>query len=315
MRAAIAIIAAVLTIALAGWKLCHVNSPTAAPLLAKNWHEQLYGLDEHEVSRFIPPPYSPQRMQIMARGYYQHPMPGVMGQLAFYTGPGRGPMYPFGLMSERGDLKEAVEWSTIGEERGIEDPLGKLPVDGDWYVRQEAPVERRVQALQSILRQATGRDLVIEKRSVDREVVVAQGNWNFQPWPLPGGVPAQRVYLYVNNEETNKALHDRPQALFKDRSGYPASELASGDFPKLLEQVGFFCGYRVIDETKGTKPVKIEWAICWRREKLKEDNVAVQQFFGNLQSQTSLRFEIAKRPIPLWYVRERGSTTRPGSAQ
>ena len=165
------------------------------------------------------------------------------------------------------------------------------------------------------MNQVSGKNLVIDKGFVDREVVVAQGNWNFQPWPLPGGIPAQRVYHYVNKQEANKAIHDRPQALFKDPSGYPVSELASGDFPKLLKQVGVFCGYRVIDETKGTKPVKIEWAICWRREKLNEDAAAVQQFFSNLQSQTSLRFEITNHAVPLWHVRESASATQPGDTK
>jgi len=125
----------VLVVGILAWKMCHVSSPAAFPALTTQWHEQVYGLDEDDVVRFIPPPYSPQRMQIMARGYYQHPMPGVMGQLAFYTGPGRGPMYPFGLMSTLGDLKEALEWSTIGEERGIEGDLGNLAVNGDWFIR------------------------------------------------------------------------------------------------------------------------------------------------------------------------------------
>src|SRR5258706_14091900 len=81
----------VLIVGILAWKVCYVQSPAAAPSLAKTWHEQVYGLDDDETSRLIPPPYSAQRMQIMTRGYYQHPMPGVMGQLAFYTGQGRGP--------------------------------------------------------------------------------------------------------------------------------------------------------------------------------------------------------------------------------
>jgi len=42
MRALVTIMFAValLAIALAAWKLCHVTSPTAAPALTRNWHEK-----------------------------------------------------------------------------------------------------------------------------------------------------------------------------------------------------------------------------------------------------------------------------------
>jgi len=173
-----------------------------------------------------------------------------------------------------------------------------------------------VQALQSILRQATGRDLVIEKRFVDRQVVVVAGTWTFKPLELPPDVHARRVYLYVSEEEERKAALESPtRGHIRDDAGYRLTELRTGDFPTFLQIVGFYIGYRVVDETQGQKPAAIEWGTRLGRQKFGQDPAALQLFFVNMQAQTSLRFEVAKRPIPLWYIREQSGTTRSGDAK
>src|SRR6185436_18599475 len=56
-----------LSLLLAGilaWKLCHLKRSPAIPALAKQWHEQLYSLDEDETVRFVPPPYTPERTSL-----------------------------------------------------------------------------------------------------------------------------------------------------------------------------------------------------------------------------------------------------------
>jgi hypothetical protein len=285
----------VLAVGILAWKLCFAQPPTAAPQLAKSWHEQLYGLDEDEVLRFIPPPYSPQRMQIMARGYYKNPMPGVMGQLAFLSN--RGSTYPAGIMKSPGDLKAAVEWSTIGEDREIEGDLTSISVDGDWFVRQETPGDRRAQALQSILNKATGRDLAIEKRLLPRDVLVAKGKWDFVPVRLRNGGFAQEVYLYVRDGDQFAGARDA----------------GSGDFERFLMQIRYRSGLRVIDETEGAKPATIAWCECMWRQTPSDSAAALDQFLINLQKQTSLRFAKERRPVPGWYVRSGSSaSTQPG---
>src|SRR4051812_6497502 len=52
-----------ISVGILAWKLCVVASPTAIPVLTKQWHEQVYSLDEGETVRFVPPPYDPERMQ------------------------------------------------------------------------------------------------------------------------------------------------------------------------------------------------------------------------------------------------------------
>src|SRR2546423_10662694 len=54
----------VLIVGILAWKLCLVSTPAAAPALSKQWHEQIYSLDDDETIRFIPPPYTPERMRL-----------------------------------------------------------------------------------------------------------------------------------------------------------------------------------------------------------------------------------------------------------
>src|SRR5207248_6149695 len=140
--------------------------------------------------RLIPPPYSPQRMQSLAP--YQTRFPAAMGQITFYGGRGRARLTPVRLTTAIGDLWSAVESVTVGEDREIEIAIGleDIKVDGDWSVRHEASIERRVEALQSILRQATEKDIMAESRPVIRDVLVAKGRWNFVPVELRPGVSA-----------------------------------------------------------------------------------------------------------------------------
>src|SRR5437764_280915 len=143
MRRGLLVMAGVVLVALLVWLVCFAPKPRGPAMLGKRWHEQVYGLNDDEVLRLIPPPFDAQRMQIMARGYYKNPMPGVMGQLSFYTD--RGPMQPFGVLSTIGTLDKAVQWTTIGHQCQVEETLAKLTVDGDWFVREERPVERRIE--------------------------------------------------------------------------------------------------------------------------------------------------------------------------
>src|SRR4051812_19136658 len=62
MLAAGLVLAMLLGLALMTWKLGFAERPTTAPTLSMQWHDQVYGLDSNEVVRFVPPPFSPHRL-------------------------------------------------------------------------------------------------------------------------------------------------------------------------------------------------------------------------------------------------------------
>jgi hypothetical protein len=162
------VLASMLLIAVLAWKLCWVPRPTAVPTLSKQWHEQVYGLDADEVLRLIPPPYSPERMQILA-GFGTNPGFPAIGQIVLFSQPQPNSPLTMKLSGSIGDgtVLNAAIWATTPTGRYVDKAIENTPVHGDWIVRGEAPEERRIQALVPMLKQITGKDFAFEKGTVE----------------------------------------------------------------------------------------------------------------------------------------------------
>jgi hypothetical protein len=300
MKALTSLILAVILLTFLAWKLCYVPKATAAPSLPQQWHEQTYGLDEGESVRLIAPPYSPKRAQLMAQGMFRSPAPVVRGQLAFQIGTRQGSppgiTLPFAYSSKIGDLKMAVQWCIMGEEWGIEHPLGNIAVDGDWFLNRDVSTQRRSAALASILTQVSGKQIVIEKRLFPRNVLVARGTWKFVPLDLPDGGHFKGVHFYVDEGDRTAAVQ----------------AMGSGRFAKFRQLINSHSVIRFIDETEGPKPDSMLWSESFRRGRPNDSAAALDQYLLNVQKQTSLRFHREIRQLPAWYVHERTATTQPG---
>src|SRR5947209_10835460 len=83
------------------------------------------------------------------------------------------------LSIEPGMLLSAIQMAArlTRAQVDISDNLAKLPLRGDWLVRETASPEEKLRALEKIVAHATGRNIVFEKRTVEREVAIAQGYW------------------------------------------------------------------------------------------------------------------------------------------
>ena len=66
-------------------------------------------------------------------------------------------------------------WETEGAD------LLRLPMSGDWIMRERASRDERIEAVQAILRRRLNRPLHVRKRQVEREVVAARGRLQFDP--------------------------------------------------------------------------------------------------------------------------------------
>src|SRR6185295_2891708 len=154
MRLALAAMLILALIGLAAWKLCYLpaDSPGNRPELARQWAMQLYWLDDDEVERFVPPPYTPQRLAYKLGPY-------KTTQIEFNRTP-QYPLHPLTLMpaysrasSETGTIGSAVGWchGISRVDRDIPQALHDVVADGDWVVRSGVLVERQMKAVASIL--------------------------------------------------------------------------------------------------------------------------------------------------------------------
>src|SRR4051812_41925643 len=85
--------------------VCFWQKPTAPAALGKKWHEQVYSLDEDEVERFAPPPYSPARMERFGRSWAGKP-PSQTGQLSYRVTNGKSQSW--GMSSAYGTLLSSL---------------------------------------------------------------------------------------------------------------------------------------------------------------------------------------------------------------
>jgi hypothetical protein len=269
-------------IGIMAWKLCFPEhgALTAAPSLLTQWEEAVYSLDENEDIRFVPPPFTPQRSAgFVASAFRGAPRPQmrvmfrVIGGRIAYTAASTG----------TGTVDSAFRWCThTYRSPNLELPqeLALLPADGDWVVRQESSLEKRMKALESILSEVTGRRIVIERPLVEREVIIASGKWNFHPSSEPS---ATRFYT---------STHDM-------RNGGMGT--LADSFVTLERDLG----RKIIDETEEPRPAQVYWVgrsyytpdldHAWRAELL-----------ASLEKQTSLKFVQTRRVVPIWIVSEKG---------
>jgi len=270
------ILACILAVGILAWKLCFAPKLSAAPALTKQWHEQMYGLDEGEVMRFVIPPSA------RLSGY------GGVRLHWVVQGPPIAPFY----YSQNDRHSFWFVW-LITKLRSIDLDIPEtpacLPFAGDWVVRPHAPDAKKLQAMVFLMSRISGRNLVLEKELVERDVLIAQGEWSYKP--LPTTTRPLEVQLTV---------------------GAGANSLSVGDFAEFIERVESMADLRVVDEIRGTRPKKVAWS--WKGSVVRVDDSAdLDRFIANLEKQTSLKFVKARRPIWMWFIREPGASTQPTS--
>jgi hypothetical protein len=281
MKWLLAILGVGVVIGILTWRLCFAtHPPTAAPALLTQWEETIYSLDPDEAIRFVPPPFTPQRsMQFIASAFpgAQRPQMRVMfrvigGKVAYtaaYTG--------------KGTFDSAFRCCThlFGSPR-LEYPqeLGQLSADGDWIVRDEAPLDRRMKALESILSAVTSRQIAIERLPVQRDVIIARGKWDFHPDDDP-----KAVNFYIPNADPRR-----------DGGGTLADSFAS--LEKQLRR-------RIIDETEAPHPARVYWTGRTFFNAGGQHESSRNEGLASIEKQTSLKFIQTRRVIPVWIVSEK----------
>lgn len=253
--------------------------------------EAAYKLRDSEVLRRVSKPFIPERDEYWQRRF------GGPGGMASSSPEGpdffafgqneqgllRGP----GLAFIGGNPKLTAVLSVVGLKRyeyGGADELLALRVAGDWVIREGASIESRLAALEPILRDATGRNIHFEKQAVENDVIVARGS--FAP-----GKEYQRIDVFAEKKDETEAAGG-----------------GSGDFQKFLEALGNHLNIAFANEAQLQNEVPVSWFWSFdskysragdRREEL------LYKTLENLHQQTSLTFELQRRPTEVWVVQEK----------
>jgi hypothetical protein len=257
--------------------------------------ERTYRLEDGQVLRRIAPPHIPERLV-----YYRaehagqaQAIPEPPDSFVFHVQPD-GTFHNWGMTFAGGKLPLDHVLSHVLELQSYEfegsKALLSIDVEGDYVVRPDAPVEQKLAALTRIVKEASGRLVSFQKREIERDVVVAKGKYAFKP---PAAAPNERaVVMYVGDYDRN--------------SGGGGG---SGDLPGFLKTLGTRVKVPVIDETEGSKPPEFQWrhqssAYLEREQPGPAKDRKLRVLLDNIENQTGLKFETARRMVPVWFVTE-----------
>ena len=255
----------------------------AAAAPPAGWRERfdaVYRLGDEEVVKLVGPPFIPERADYYRRVVARNPNANlaVLGQFMFWWD---GKLQMWSLSSSGGTVASALA-NCGGLERydmEIDDGLRLRPVEGDWIVRKSAPREKRIAALQDILRQRLRREVVIEKRKVEREVVAVSGTL---PRELPGG---EAVHLYTDPRD----LGDAP------------SGGGSGTLTEFFASVGGQLDRKFIDETAPPAAARrLIWHWHMSASGIEANDNKIKLLLANLSQQTGLTFTRRTDEVEVW---------------
>ena len=147
-------------------------------------------------------------------------------------------------------------------------------------MRRSAPRDERVKAVQEILRRQLNKPaLRIERRQVEREVVVARGRLALAPAVAAGG---NKIRIAAG-EELGEVGH------------------GSGQLKLFLERLGDLAGRPVIDETQSGGQ-HVSWTLDESASEPADDPAKVRELLVNVSRQTGLRLETARRPVTVYVL-------------
>ncbi len=265
---------------------------------AADWRkrfDEVYRLENDEVLRRVAPPFIPERERYYIEKFSRpgRALPKPPDNITFQW-DGASHLWGEERTSGSRPLGEVLVHTlglTVSDFEGPKNLL-ELDIPGDWILRKSASLEDILHALEEILKEDFDRQVCFVCRQVDREVIVARGQFHFRP--PTGTYDDSRVHVYGD--------------ILLDQS----TGLGSGDLSRFLRTADNWLDFRIVDETRkgGNEDdqARIPWALhrdSHHAEMMDEDRMAkVNKVLANLARQTSLTFTIERRPVDVWFVVE-----------
>ena len=244
--------------------------------------EEYYKLRGGEILRRIGAPYIPERTEFLRREF-RNPR-HVPDYLVLQQN--RDGLHSRGLGLDQGKTSlDGVLRYVLGLKRyefyGTDELLASA-VPGDWVVRLGASIESKLGALEPILRDATGRTIRFEKQPIDNDVIVVRGIF------APARV-GQKVDIFAEKKNLAWAKDSR------------------GDFQQFLQALGDWLNVPFASEVQLPNESPMAWFCHADADYSRAGERRLEllnKVLANLNQQTSLSFELQRRPGEVWWVRE-----------
>lgn len=279
-----------------GSALLRTLERNGAPLLKSLSRDHGYGLAKGQSVKRVAPPFPEERME-----WYQVANPGQAENI---------PRGPDSMLFHCEDHKLKGWGMTFGQQTllGIlnnvanvypQDIVGladgrNLEVDGDWIIDPTAPVDERLEQLESVLNNELSLGIDLRFEEIEREVYVASGEYKFEP--LPGQPTVDETQL-VDRIQRSDPIQVFGAELNTDGHGGGGC----GDIDEFFEWVGRWVDGQLVNEVQ----VGPKNQLCWR---LHEPSGAMslgelkpahdpKLVLPNITKQTGIEFAMEKRKV------------------
>jgi RNA polymerase sigma factor (sigma-70 family) len=254
--------------------------------------DAVYKLKDSEVARYIAPPFIDERAE------YYHTEKELQNQAKAIPKPPDFFIFTQDKNNQLNYVSCGFGFKQHSLQQILDDPLGfwqyefdapdellTLNLPGDWTIREGVSREALLAALEPIIFKATGRNIHFEKRTVERDVIVAHG--------LAKGVVDFNTKVQIYAEKS------------KVRGG----GTGFGSLQKLLGTLGEQLDVYIVNEAQ-IDPLyadQFPWVyypdanfskMGNRREELTD------KVLKNLTTQIGITFTHEQRPVDIWFVTE-----------
>ncbi|NQT01501.1 MAG: hypothetical protein HQ580_05735 [Planctomycetes bacterium] len=148
-----------------------------------------------------------------------------------------------------------------------------------------------MKALEEILAKEIGRDIRFEKRTIERQSIVATGSFKYRRLPVV---------------QDDRYIHMFSDDFTPDGGGGGGTADSVSEF---LQAIGDRVGMPVIDQIESSEEIRIPYrhhrsAYLSRVEDPTEKAQKLQLLMDNLSRQTNLQFTVGRQPVEIWFVTE-----------
>jgi hypothetical protein len=252
--------------------------------------DDIYFLDEEQLLKYVPPPYSKERMDYFVRERaFEHE--DNIESATFWWDNGHLELrcMQVGFNPLHRTLEQVLINSLkIHNYQINSESIPKIPLDGDWIIRKGISTEQQLTALEDILAEEIGKNIRFEKRAVEREAIVVTGSFKYQR--LAAAQDDRWILMFSGD--------------FVDEDGGGGTADSVHDF---IEAIGNRVNVPVIDQTEPSGQVKIPYlhyssAYLSRIEDPNDKAEKLIQLLDNISRQTNLQFKAETLPIEKWFV-------------
>jgi beta-lactamase regulating signal transducer with metallopeptidase domain/peroxiredoxin len=262
-----------------------------------NWRHrfnQVYYLEEGRILKRIAPPFIPERKE-----YYKQEHSSQAARIErapdYFTFHWDGELknWGAGFGSGKRPLRRILNSNLSMNQYSYEGPEELLEIDvpGDWIVLKDASEEQKLKALEEILAKEIGRDIRFEKRVVERQAIVATGNFK---------------YHRLSVVQDDRWIHMFSDDFTPDGGGGGGTADSVSEF---IEAIGDRVGMSVIDQTESSEEIRIPYrhhrsAYLSRIKDPVEKAEKLHLLLDNISRQTNLQFTVGPRGVEKWFVTE-----------